>query len=304
MLEVRSLRHLVALSRRLNYARAAEDLGISQSALSRSIQHLENDFDIRLFDRSRSGVTLTTAGNQLIEHAIALLASTDDIERHIRETAAGACGSLHFGMAPVPARALLAKSLSERLAAAPGTSNNAIVRGMDALWPMLIVGDIEFLVASTAQMPSAPPVRCESLGRFPVSLMVRPGHPLLGTEHAGTDFPFLMSSQGGMPVSAPADLLAGAGGVIHVVEDFDTIIHLTRHSNAVWMTSSYAVAGELVRGDLYELPPPARVYEGYFDVAIFSLERRAPSPAAKLMKQSIRRQLNALVQSRRAVPLP
>ena len=46
MLQLRSLQHLVVLAGRLNFARAAEDVGISQSALSRSIQALERQLGL------------------------------------------------------------------------------------------------------------------------------------------------------------------------------------------------------------------------------------------------------------------
>ena len=294
MLELRNLRYLVVRSRRLNYARAADDLGITQSALSRSIQGLEREFEVRLFDRGRMGVAPTTAGLRLIEHATALLANAKDLERNFRETAAGESGKLQFGIAPVPARALLAKSLAERLGAAPGIRNDVVVRSMDALWPMLIAGEIEFLVAPTVQVPDVPPIRSESLGQFPISLMVRPGHPMLIGECPDADFPLLLSSHGFMPLGTPLDPIAGVGSTLHVVEDFDTLIHLTRSSNAVWLTSAYAVADELAACSLCELPRSSALVNDFFGISMLSLDRRSQSPAAQLMKQSLRRQLNAL----------
>jgi DNA-binding transcriptional LysR family regulator len=300
MLELRNLRYLVALSRRLNYARAADDLGITQSALSRSIQTLENEFGVRLFDRGRAGVAPTTAGRQIIERATGLLANAEDLERYFRETAAGETGRLRFGMAPVPARALLAASLSERLQAAPGIKNEVVVRGMDALWPMLVTGEIEFLVGPATQIPDTMRIRSESLGRFPVSLIVRPDHPLLSDEAGEASFPLLMSSPSFLSLSTPDNLPPGTSGAAHVIEDFDTLIHLTRSSDAIWLTSAYAIAGELAAEQLCELPHAATIYDGYFDVAILSLDRRSQSPSAQLIKQSLRRQLNALAKSYRA----
>jgi len=297
MLELRSLRYLVTLSRHLNYARAADELGITQPALSRSIQALEGSFGIRLFDRGRTGVTPTTAGRRLIEHATALLANADDVERRFRETANGKSGSLHFGMAPVPARALLAKSLSERLASAPDIKNDVVVRSMEALWPMLVAGQIEFVVAPTSQIPDAPFIRTESLGRFPVSLMTRPKHPLMTEARVGARYPILLSSHGFGPLSAPTDLMAEAGGAVHVIEDFDTLIEVTRNSDAVWLTSAHAVADELAEGTLGELPQRATMFTGDFEVAFISLDRHSQSPAARLMKHSLQRQLSALARS-------
>ena len=74
MLSLRSLNHLVTLADRLHFARAAEELGLSQSALSRSIASLENQLGMRLFDRDRSGVTLTPQGRMASKRAMVLLA--------------------------------------------------------------------------------------------------------------------------------------------------------------------------------------------------------------------------------------
>lgn len=64
MIEFRRLRYLVTLAMQLSYARAAEDLGIKQSAVSRAIQSLEREMDLRLFDRDQSGVSVTAQGTK------------------------------------------------------------------------------------------------------------------------------------------------------------------------------------------------------------------------------------------------
>jgi DNA-binding transcriptional LysR family regulator len=295
-LELRNLRYLVALSRRLSYARAAEDLGITQSALSRSIQTLEEQFAVRLFDRGRSGVTPTSAGIRIVERAQALLANASDLERSFREEAAGESGTLNIGMTHVPARALLASSLALRLRDAPSVRNNVVVRGMDALWPLLVAGEAEFLVAPTRLLPDSPPVRTESLGQFPVSLVVRPNHPLMLDGNCEPRFPFLTSNESFTARVAPSELLSGAKGPLHIVEDFDTLIHLTSSTDAIWLTSAFAVAGELARGELCRLRSPRRQDHGYFDIAFLSLDRRSQSPAAQHMKQALRKRFHSLTR--------
>src|SRR5262245_51922967 len=114
MIDLRSLRYLVALARRLNFARAAEDLGLSQPALTRTIQNLERRFGVRLFDRDRSGVRLTAEGRTMIDAAAVLLANAEDLEKLWERTAKGREGVVRFGMAPLPAHALLAPTLLER----------------------------------------------------------------------------------------------------------------------------------------------------------------------------------------------
>src|ERR1700741_4516245 len=107
MLQLKSLTHLVALARRLHYARAAEDLHISQSALTRSIQALEKQLGMRLFDRDRAGVALTPQGKLAVERCAVLLADAEDVERHLVLAAGARAGRVRFGMAPLPASALL-----------------------------------------------------------------------------------------------------------------------------------------------------------------------------------------------------
>lgn len=56
------LRCFIEVARQLNFARAAETLYISQPAVSRQIHALENELGVRLFDRTRHVVALTSAG--------------------------------------------------------------------------------------------------------------------------------------------------------------------------------------------------------------------------------------------------
>lgn len=292
--DLRSLRYLVTLSRRMNYGRAAADLGITQSALSRSIQALERHFGAQLFNRDRSGVTPTASGRQLIDQAQGLLASAEDLERQFQETAAGRMGELSFGIAPVPARAILAGSLRDRLTTAPLARNNVMVRSFDALWPMLISGEIEFLVAPSRLIPDFPPVRREPLGQFPVGLFVRRGHPLLREAQPQARFPLLLSSRNLISFEEPNCTLTHVCEGIHAIEDLDSLVQLSLDTDGILLTSPYAIKRELACGDLCDASEQGD-FHGSFEVMFLSLSQRAPSPAARAMKDTLRRQFRALV---------
>jgi len=64
-LDLRQLRHVLALDRHRNFGRAAEAIGLTQPALSRSLQALEDEIGARLFDRDRSRVEPTAVGARL-----------------------------------------------------------------------------------------------------------------------------------------------------------------------------------------------------------------------------------------------
>ena len=68
-MESRSLRYFVAVAEELNFARAAERLGISAPPLSRAVRKLETDLGVTLFERTTHSVRLTPAGTVLLAEA-------------------------------------------------------------------------------------------------------------------------------------------------------------------------------------------------------------------------------------------
>lgn len=293
MLDLRNLRYLVTLARRANYARAAEDIGISQPALTRSIQSLERQLGMLLFDRDRSGVYLTPQGREFVEGAAVLLENAEELERRASMSATGSQGRVRFGAAPMPARALLPETLLGRLSEAPQLINEVVVRNVSALWPLLISGEIEFFVSAEGQVPDSPPVRTEILGAFPISFIVRKGHPLLSGKSTGP-FPTLVASAAGK--SLPDDLLPLTSGPPHVIEDYGVLMAVTTGSDAIWHSSTFTVTNEISAGIVDEIPRAQNAFPREARVMLYSLERRTQSPGAKLLKQAFRQRIRELVE--------
>ncbi|HEY3060390.1 MAG TPA: LysR family transcriptional regulator [Chloroflexota bacterium] len=76
-LDLRALRRFIVVADELHFTRAAARLAIAQQALSREIARLERDLGLTLFVRSTRRVSLTPAGERLLERARALLALHD-----------------------------------------------------------------------------------------------------------------------------------------------------------------------------------------------------------------------------------
>lgn len=96
-MNLRRLRYFLAVADELHFGRAAARLGIAQPPLSRQIKALEDQLEASLFDRSRSQISLTTAGEILQEKARDILDRVSAAEEATRRAGAGAIGSLSIG---------------------------------------------------------------------------------------------------------------------------------------------------------------------------------------------------------------
>ena len=83
-MEFRQLRHLLALAETESFSRAAERLHLTQSALSRSIQALEQELGESLLDRIGKRNELTPAGRTVVEHARRVVNEMDELSGAVR----------------------------------------------------------------------------------------------------------------------------------------------------------------------------------------------------------------------------
>ena len=94
-MELRHLRYFAVLARELHFARAAEQLGITQPTLSRTIQHLEKELGVHLFSRENKwNISLTEAGRTLLAETEKILPKLDDAMTRTRAVGSGICGRL------------------------------------------------------------------------------------------------------------------------------------------------------------------------------------------------------------------
>ena len=95
--DTRLLRYFAAVAAEGNLTRAAERLFVSQPALTKQIKQLETQLGVRLFSRSRAGMTLTEAGQALAGSAPSVLAGWDRAVRETKTAASCAARVLRVG---------------------------------------------------------------------------------------------------------------------------------------------------------------------------------------------------------------
>src|SRR5690554_589291 len=113
MVELKQIKHFVAVAEELNFRKAAERLHITQPPLSQSIKKLEDTLDVTLFERSTRGVHLTKAGEAFLGESLKILGAAHRSVNVARQAAYGEVGTLRVGYS---ASAIFSKTLTSALA--------------------------------------------------------------------------------------------------------------------------------------------------------------------------------------------
>lgn len=179
LIDLKRLQHLLLLAEELHFSKAAQRASLTQTAFSRSIQTLERDLGLRLFDRGTRSVALTASGAQLVERARELVNKADHLQLEAAELRGGQAGRLSFGVSQlVPGDWL--EALVERLQPAGAQVQLDIeVNHWQALSERLLSERIEFFVAYAEPLAADARFQLRTLPAQPVSLFCRPDHPLL-----------------------------------------------------------------------------------------------------------------------------
>jgi len=284
-METRKLQHAVMLARMLNFTKAAEALNLTQSALSRSIQSLEDECQIRLFDRNRNVVSITPVGREFIRHAEAVLRNEAELFDMVGRSVRGEGGSIALGMMALAARTILAPMMIEMIGKA-GFHADVVIGQPKRLLAMLIQESVEICVCTSLDLPASSPFSCVRIARLPLALIVRAGHaitqldrilpadlesyPILRTRPFEFDHDMPTSVEA-MPLKRPAVS----------VEDYDVLMKITANSDAVWITSPVAAREGLENNSLTQVPISWHSHRAEFDMSAYYLKRRTLSPLAE-----------------------
>ncbi len=180
MISLKSLTYVVTLARHGHFGEAAEQLHITQSALSQGIAALERELGMRLFDRDRNGARVTTAGQLVIDRAEALLAGEADLRREIDLLRGLDTGSLAIGAGPHANDLFVSPALAHLAAAHPMLQVSVSTGYFQQIFEKVLRGVLEVGVADIAGWRSESRLEFTSLGRLPQVIACRPGHPLAG----------------------------------------------------------------------------------------------------------------------------
>ena len=173
-MELDQLRYFLKVAERGNFTRAAEDLMISQPALSRSIQRLEEELGQPVFERKSRSVSLTDSGTLLQRRAQQVLSILDDTKAEIIDD--GESGRIRIGSIPTIAPFFLPDILRQFSEEFPKATVIVQENTTDNLLKSCTQGEID--LAILALPVSAKYLEFEELFDEELFLVLPTGHPL------------------------------------------------------------------------------------------------------------------------------
>ncbi len=195
-MDLKRLKHLVALADTRNFGRAAVQCHLTQSAFSRSIQAAEEEMGLLLFDRGTLEVRCTDAGAFVVERARKLLFENHCLERDVSLYRERQIGDLAFGVGPYPAATMVADLLTDIRVRYPAVCVRVEVNNADFLAAHLRAEELDFYMAEVRNVTAADDLTITRVAHLSASFYVRPGHPLLAQDQVvSTDLiPFGVAS--------------------------------------------------------------------------------------------------------------
>jgi len=291
------LRHLycfVAVSQTQHLGRAADRLGLTQPAVSKTLSELEELAGTRLLVRQRAGTELTTAGTRFLQHALRILADIDAAAGSVTGEVAQSHERVRLGALPSIVPAVLTDAVLRFRAAYPEVGL-AIQTGMNRNLIDQLKADVLDLAIGRMDDPAVmESLWFESLGPDSLVLAVRPGHAMAKASRPTMldclAWPLVIPAAGSIPRHNTESLLARHGLRLPdgCVEASDAYLGrlLTRHSDNIWIAPLSAASRAMAEGELVTLPIDTQGTEE--PVGLLRHKDRTLSPMAEALASCIR----------------
>jgi DNA-binding transcriptional LysR family regulator len=289
----------IVLGRHGNFARAAEEIGISQPSLTRGIATLERSLGVPLFDRTRKGAIPTPFGRVLLERGESILRSDADLRREIQLLAGLEAGSLAVGAGPFPGEISVAKAVARVVHAHPRLRIRFTVADPDQVLEDVLAGRIDVGVASIVGLETDVRLSVESLPALRVYLACRPGHPLTKetrpTLARALEFPLVSASLRGAQAQLVSSVAAatasdGPGDTKSIPQILvNSLAHarlIALDSDALFPSTAALLAEDVAAGRLVKLD--CRVPEMRTTHGVLYLRGRTLAPAARTFIETLR----------------
>jgi DNA-binding transcriptional LysR family regulator len=264
-MNTRQLEHLLALADNGSFSRSAEKLFITQSALSRSIQSLEDELGGKVLDRIGKRNELTPLGLDVVARARHIVRDTAELRHSAQLLQQGGKGSISVGLGSGPG-ALLTIPLMCAAAASYGRSSGmrvSITRGPTELQiQQLRSRQLDAMVVDMRRVTPAIDLNIESLGEIRAGFIVHATHPLVVKRSVSfqdiTQYPVASIPLSDEVVRLLVDqygVMANPSAMVTLLcEDAASLLATVVQTSAIYLGVMAAAKAGLQDGSLVELP--------------------------------------------------
>jgi LysR family transcriptional regulator, pca operon transcriptional activator len=279
--------------------KASATLGISQPALTKSLQELEHILRVRLFDRHSRGVAPTPQGKVFIQAARRILADLRRLEEDLDEYISPSCGTVAVGVLPVAAAGVLPTVIARLRTSHPNIKVRLQQGRTIDLVPFLASGELDLIVGRLYEPTLPDGFKREALWSEPIAMFARSEHPIFSDtvrveslrrydlilptvgQRVGEEIEHLLERLGLEPT---APLRSSS---------YDFIREVLCATDAISIMPCLMLLGDLLRGTLrtasLPIPTPAR------PAGIILPRDRLASPTTRAFVQCLRGYISEIV---------
>lgn len=263
------LTYVVAVSRAGSFTAAAESVGVTQSAITKSVADLEQQIGYSIFYRTSRGSFLTAEGRDFVERAARLLEDANDLLRRPMGQEDLYTGTLRIGVGPASIEWRLIEPLNLLLQRHPGIKFDINGSTFERTVQLLRAGALDVALGFDAAFSEWADIRREPIAAVTSLLFVRRDHPILDRtaltlkDLAGFDF---VSPSDGRPYGSVIRKIYEDEGIewrrrVHTVDFFPLVRHIVARSDAIGVVAAPYVrtpsfqARFVALNDIDMLPP-------------------------------------------------
>jgi DNA-binding transcriptional LysR family regulator len=261
-MNIKHLEHLLALADTGSFSRAAEQLFITQSALSRSIQSLEGDLGAKVLDRIGKRNELTPLGLDVVTRARHIVRDAAELRHSAQLLQQGGQGCVSVGLGSGPSALLMTPLMCAAAGHYPGMQVS-ITRGPTELQlQQLRSRKLDAMVVDIRRVTPATDLNMESLGEIRAGFIVNATHPLAAKRAVSfqdiTQYPVASTPLSDEVVRQLVDqygVSANPSAMAALMcEDIASMLATVAQTQAIYLGVVAAARAGLQDGSLVELP--------------------------------------------------
>jgi len=285
-MDFKRLQHFEALYRLRSFARAADECGLTQSALSRSLQKLEAELGVRLFDRSTHFVQATESGEQLAPLAHDIIAAAGALAEAAETLKRPLSGVVHVGAGPYPMQPLVSDAVAAFARLYPGVRVTVTGGRREALLQGLLDRKLSLVVCDMSKFDDsifAEEIMVQALPPEPLVLILSADHPAAAQARPDTSlYPWALPSPSPASVDRFAEPLRRrlTLGTFpdYELDSTEACLNVVRGGATITVAPRSLALRACADGEMVwrPLPPSSRTNDG-----VHLLRRRTPSAATR-----------------------